>query len=438
MVVGVSGFIGRSLFSALKNAGYKVYGCSRSQLANMHCVECDFSSDEKYLTKEKQTQQWRLLLQGMDVVINAVGIYKESADQKFSQVHDAGPRLLFDVCLEADIKVIQVSAIGADQENPVSEFLKSKRRADQYLKSLDVSSAVIYPGIVLGEGGKTTRQLSMLARLSFAFIPFAKNTNIPLISIHQFSGIVVNIVKNWRKKPSSESDSHSVVKFALAHPESMEELLVNLNMWMMPDTDKPTKRPRFIYVPPIWMTWLFLICPRLSIGAFNKQSVDMLMSHTQQVKHKEYSSGFLDKTASSDLLHNKAAGRYVREQNLSILYYVNLITLALIWIISGMSSMLNMDVSRELVSHVGLGHKLGDGLIYTGAIIDIVLGLMLFIPTLRIKAVYTQIMMMVVYSLVITFTMPIYWLHPFAPVVKNFAMMVLLAYILVQKREVYV
>lgn len=407
LIVGASGFIGQHLYNALNQQGHHVIGCSRNEVVNINWQKLDFNQSE---------HDWQQQLQAIDLVINAAGIYQQSTSQSFSYVHDEGPSILFKACKKLSVKVIQISAIGAELERPVTEFLTSKRNADQTLLENSVSNVVLYPGIVLGEQGRSTQQLSLLAHLFCMPLVFGRNKELPLISIHQLNSYIIELINNW---PTSKQ---AVV--LVAKPETMEHLLNNLRQWM------GLGKGCFIFVPKPFIKLTFFLFPKLSIGAFNKKSIKMLSAYS----NKELSP-ITNETASDSLLKNTATTSFNKKIKLKILFYINLVTLSIIWVVSGLSSLLNIEQSRELISLISIKGNLGDTIIVTAAIGDIVLGVFLFFPQLRRWIIKIQISVIIIYSLIIAIFIPLFWLHPFAPIIKNAAMVILALYLLIEEKE---
>lgn len=418
LIVGVSGFIGQHIYHALSQDGHSLSGCSRHEVPDINWQKFNFKQDQK---------GWEQQLQNIDIVINAAGIYQQSnqliANQEgFSQAHDLGPKILFDACRNSNIKVLQISAIGAEQDNPVTEFLQSKRNADQYLLAHKLPNVVLYPGIVLGEQGKSTRQLSLLACLYCIPLVFGRQKELPLISIYQLTEFIKGVINNWPET--------SIAEVLIAKPETMENLLNNLRHWMN------LGKGYFIVVPRQLTNLAFCFFPKLSIGAFNKQSVAMLADYSNKTMPIRISA---QESASESLLTHRVTKRFKKDIRLKMLFYINLLVLGVIWIISGLSSIIKIDQSRELISLVGIKGNLGDAVIYTAALGDILLGLLLWAgiwyPRLRQWILYTQIGVMIIYSIIISIMIPILWLHPFAPIIKNLAMLVLAMYLLAEEKN---
>jgi len=406
LIIGVSGFIGSHIYQALSHHGHRLIGCSRYQVSGINWRACDFN---------QSAQDWERETEGIDIVINAAGIFHQTANQTFLHVHDVGPKRLFDVCRQKNIRVLQISAIGVEQEKPVTEFLRSKRFADQYLLESDQANIVLYPGIVIGEQGATTRQLAMFSRLWVIPMLFNRNDKLPLISIYQLCETVVELVNNW---PTSKQ---SIV--LLGKDESMQGLMNGLRQWM------GKGEGHYVYLPLKSTKWFFKLFPKVSFGSFTKESVDMLSAYSE----KQYIP-ITDESAVDSLRKYKPTDTFLKGLNFQLLFYINLILLGLIWIMSGLVSMINLEQSRELVGLVGIDSDLGDVFIFGGAVMDIALGVLMWFSRLRRWVIYLQIIVMVVYSIIISIFLPVYWLHPFAPVIKNFAVLMMALYILTEEK----
>lgn len=406
LVVGVSGFIGRYIYNVLCQKGYQVTGCSRHVVPHTNWKKFDFSQGQEF---------WERQLRNVDVVINAAGIYKQTLLQRFSTVHDIGPKKLFAACNRLDINVIQISALGAEQENPQTEFLQSKRNADQYLLQQDRPHVVLYPGIVLGEQGRSTRQLSLLSRLYCIPLMFGKERELPLISIQQLTEQVISIIDDWPDKKQT--------KVLLAKPETITHLLINLHRWLA------LGKVCIVSMPESVTRFIFRLFPGFSLGTFNKQSFDLLTAYSSH-SYTAISS----ELASDSLLKNPASSKFKNELQMEMLFYINLFVLGFIWVFSGVVSLINIEQSRELIGLMGINGVAADVIISLAAGMDILLGVLLLIARIRPWIIYSQIAVIILYSLIISIYLPMYWLHPFAPIVKNLALLMLAWTLLVQQR----
>lgn len=151
LLTGASGFIGRNIAAALVAAGHRVRPAARSN-----------GIDFRHLLTPAD---WLPHLQGIDAVINCVGIIGETATQKFGPLHVQAPSALFRACASVKLRrVIQISALGSDG-TAFSAYHLSKRAADDCLRSLDVDWFVLRPSLIYGRGGKSAELFLRLSAL---------------------------------------------------------------------------------------------------------------------------------------------------------------------------------------------------------------------------------------------------------------------------------
>src|SRR5689334_10603557 len=107
LLTGASGFIGLHLLDALHRAGHVVIAAGRHEVAGTRTIRADFARDT-------DAAAWIPRLKDVEVVINSVGILRETPQQSFELTHTHAPIALFDACAQAGVKrVIQISALGA-------------------------------------------------------------------------------------------------------------------------------------------------------------------------------------------------------------------------------------------------------------------------------------------------------------------------------------
>src|SRR4051812_12127761 len=100
LLTGASGFIGQHLASALSNSGHAVVCAGRRHPdVDTRCesyVDADFARDA-------EVAAWLPKLQGMEAVINSVGILREHGSQTFMALHVQAPCALFEACVIAGV-----------------------------------------------------------------------------------------------------------------------------------------------------------------------------------------------------------------------------------------------------------------------------------------------------------------------------------------------
>lgn len=177
LLTGANGFIGRNIATALAAAGHQVISASRRNGIN-YC-------------RMLSPADWLPHLQGIDALINCVGIIGERGSQQFSSLHTEAPSAMFLACVRAGIRrVVQISALGAD-ETAFSAYHLSKRAADDCLRSLDLDWFVLRPSLIYGRGGKSASLFMRLARLPL--IPVIGDGHQALQPVH-ISDVVATVM----------------------------------------------------------------------------------------------------------------------------------------------------------------------------------------------------------------------------------------------------
>ncbi|MBC3862096.1 complex I NDUFA9 subunit family protein [Undibacterium jejuense] len=188
LLTGASGFLGSHICDELFSAGHTVKPISRRTGSNF----CDMLVPS----------DWFRHLDGIDAVINAVGIIGETRTQRFEAIHALAPTALFKACQEAGIRrVIQISAIGTEV-GAFSQYHRSKLKADQFLRSLDLDWLILRPGLVCGNGGSSTSLLMRLASSNVIPVINRGHQLLQPIYIADLASVVVNALLNCEIKQS--------------------------------------------------------------------------------------------------------------------------------------------------------------------------------------------------------------------------------------------
>lgn len=380
LILGATGFIGKALFNALISE-HEIYVASRSPILGYDKYrKIDF--DDSINISE--------LLQDIEMVINTIGI----ASGDFTRIQTDIPIKIFQECKKKDIKIINISAIGAEKEKPLTNFLVSKKITDEFILN-KTSGIVIYPGIVLGENSQSSELFKELSELPI--VPLIGNKKIPFVHIIQ----LVEVIKETIHKYEFSSKQ----KIVIAEPQTLKEIFIALNNKSITTINVSTKLVSFI----------FKVLPNLRLGVFDKNMYTLF----QEINSLDYKPSFKEK-ASNYLIYNK-----INPSNHLLKLYIAL-SISFIWIWSGMVSLYSWQESKNLMQAIGITNQLSPISIIIGSIVDIVLGIGIFINSYRSFILKLQIFFIVIYSLILTFFAHEFWLHPFGPVAKNIPLIVLI------------
>jgi NADH dehydrogenase len=173
LVLGGAGFLGRHVVAALAARGHDVAIGSRDRrrvariatLLNMH-------AQFRQVRFERLTAAgcWDPALDGIDVVVNCVGILRERGAATYERIHHLAPAALARDCARLHVRLIHVSALGLHNAAR-SGFIGSKLRGEQAIKDSGARFTIVRPSLLDGEGGYGARWLRALARLPVHCVP---------------------------------------------------------------------------------------------------------------------------------------------------------------------------------------------------------------------------------------------------------------------------
>lgn len=381
-ILGSTGFIGNAIFHSLVSEHDVIIG-SRTPI--------DGYEKWKYIDFSKENN-WDEILVDIDFVINAIGIIEGD----FEQIQIKSPIQLFEACVKKGIRIINISAIGAEKENPHIPFLKTKKIADDYLLSYK-NSKIIYPGIVLGKGGQSTKFFAEIAQLPI--IPLLDCKSPPTIHITQLTKLIKNVVGNFESYPKQI--------FAISKPESLESILTAIR----------GNNGVFLKFPSFLINLFFSIFPKVTIGIFNKNMMNMLSSISAD-DYKPICEEASLKINSVDL---------IKSNYLPMIFALG--TLSFIWIWSGISSIISWDLSYGFMKEIGVNNQYSILFIYLGSIADIILGLAIFWKKKLKQVLVVQIIFIAIYTIILSLLAPHYWIHPFGVLTKNISIIALSIYL---------
>ncbi|MBI5940167.1 MAG: SDR family oxidoreductase [Caulobacterales bacterium] len=151
LVLGASGFIGSHVAAALMAAGHQVRAGARRpetarRLAPGHdWVRADFGD-------LAAAADWTPLLAGTDAVVNCVGVLQDGAGDSVKAAHETGPRALIVACQEQGVsRLIHLSAVGADL-GAAPAYARSKQATEVMLANSSLDWVVLRPSLVLARG----------------------------------------------------------------------------------------------------------------------------------------------------------------------------------------------------------------------------------------------------------------------------------------------
>ncbi|MGN2246069.1 SDR family oxidoreductase [Frateuria sp. GZRR35] len=418
LVLGADGLIGRAVCDALQAAGHRpVRGVRHRQGsggAGVGHVEADFAHDT-------HQADWLPRLQGIDAVVNAVGIFAEHGAQTFRRIHTQTPRALFAACRAAGItRAVQISALGAD-EHATSRFHRSKRAGDAALHAMVPTGTALQPSLVFGSTGASSRMLMLLSWLPLAVLPGSGRQRIQPIHVDDVAALTVRLLEDDARPPSLAA----VGPQALSLARYLSVLRRALG----------GGRLRVLGIPTTWLARVGRLgghwVDREALAMLDRGNTANAASATHWLGHPPRPPRlFLSRAEAADM-------RVLLAWRVWAL--VGRVAVALVWLVTALLSLGVYPVagSFDLLAHVGLHGPMASAALYGGALLDLVLGiatLALHGRALRITYL-AQVALILSYTAIITIALPAFWLHPFGPILKNLPMLALIGALYATERR---
>lgn len=408
LVTGTTGFIGKHITSKLLDEGHDVIACVRNPREAINLWP-DIKTIETDFTKDHAISTWSARLQQIDVVINTVGIIHETRTQKFNALHNQTPCALFKACSEADVKkVVQISALGAD-DTAFSQYHLSKKKADQCLMEQSTDWTILMPSIVYGPGAKSMTFFKALASLPVIPLVDDGSQKIQPVHINDMVRVVQEVI---------HSDKHSNCRIEVVGPEpiTMKRLYTTLNQWL------GIGKLKFLPVPYKLSLQLARLGGFIGNTPMNPEAVQMLQKgNTADIAPLVDRFGFIPKSLEDSLTELPAQQSDRWHASLFFLKPLLRISIAFLWIVTGIISafIFPVEQSYEMLAKAGITGVWAPTMLFGAAITDLLLGIATF-KSYRLRTVgWLQISIMLLYTVIISFSQPEQWMHPFGPVTKN-------------------
>lgn len=408
-ITGATGFIGQRLADALVRDGHEVVCAVRDPQhrhdARFHYVVVDFTLDV-------DAADWLARLSGIDVVINAVGILREHGSQTFAAIHSRTPRALFTACMQAGVKrVVQISALGAD-EDAVSNYHLSKKEADDYLAGLPLQSVIVQPSLIYGPGGTSARLFTTLASLPLIMLPGQGRQQVQPVHIDDLVAAVRSLV---------ECDIPPATRLPVVGPEpiTMRVFIAALREAMGAGS------ARFLPIP-IGLVRIAAKAGKLLPGALlDPETLAMLeRGNTGDAGPLTALLGRPPRGVRQFIAPSEAA---TLRQQAKLIWLLPMLRLciALVWIITGIVSLglYPVEESYALLARTGITGWLAPVALYGAALLDFCFGIATLLLPRRRWLWIAQLAVIGFYTVIISFSLPEFWLHPYGPLSKNLPML---------------
>jgi uncharacterized protein YbjT (DUF2867 family) len=412
LVTGGHGLIGAPILARLHRDGHELIGAGRRideaarRFSYARWVAADFAA----LTT---ADAWRPLLDGIDAVVNCVGVLQDSFRDDTRAVHVTATCALFQACARAGIRpVVHVSAMGVAREGPTA-FARTKAEADEFLARLDLDWVILRPALVLAPavyGG--TAMLRALAALPGAVLLAGPERQVHVVSVDDVAETVARCLK-----PAAPAR----VIWELGHPHvhALGDIVKALRRWQ-------GHAPARVFALPKFAEEMVAIAADL-VGRLGWRSPARTTAMTQLAAGVVgdptpwMTATGITPQSLEDILAARPAN--VQDRWFARLYLLKPFAiggLALFWLVSGLIDLVaGAPLAIALSAKMGLPAASAAAINAAGALMEIVLGLALCVRRSAGIALIGGIVVVAATELAATVLAPQQWMHQLGPFVTD-------------------
>ncbi|WP_428672240.1 SDR family oxidoreductase [Roseibium sp.] len=425
-VLGAYGFIGAACVRALREAGYRVtcigrsLECGRKAFPDLDWVQRDFA--------DTLAGDWKSLLGGMDVVVNASGALQDGARDNLAAIHETAVKRICEALEGTQVRFVQISAAGVSEDAPTN-FFRTKARGDATIMASRTDWIILRPVLVLGAdayGG--TALLRAGAAMPFAGLELFGNARIQTVHVDDVARAVVQAA-------SGDLGTRFVADLTEDGSRSFSELVCRFRSWL----GYPDWRAR-IAVPEFaisllrkgadalgWLGW------RSPLRTNALKSLDSGITGDPEGWRQR--GGIPLKSLEQTLAVLPATAQERAFARLYLLLPLAIGCLSLFWTLSGLIGVFSYRDAMAVLTGSGVSQPMAAAAVFGGAVADLTLGIAVLFRRWCRRASIGMILVALAYLTGGTLLTPHLWADPLGPLVKVLPSLVLAALVVLVLEE---
>lgn len=206
LVLGGTGFIGRHVVASALRGGHGVVLGTRAPERAARKVPQFIGRCTLQQVRIEQllsAADWAPLLEGIDIVINCVGILRQRWQETYERVHHLAPAALAQACAVRGLRLVHVSALGLHAKAR-SGFLRSKFNGEAAIRASGADWSLVRPSLLDGEGGYGAWWLRRVAAWPVHFVPVSARGRIAVLDVGDLGDAIVTLGQrsgagDWRE-----------------------------------------------------------------------------------------------------------------------------------------------------------------------------------------------------------------------------------------------
>ena len=165
-VFGGSGFLGRYVVRALAKRGHRIRVASRRPDLAYH-LQTAGNMGQVMPIQANLRYPWSIdrAVEGVDHVVNLVGILTEAGRQSFTALQAEGARAVAEAAARTGAGMTQMSAIGADAAS-LSGYARTKAEGERFVLAARPDAVILRPSIVFGPEDQFFNRFADMARMA--------------------------------------------------------------------------------------------------------------------------------------------------------------------------------------------------------------------------------------------------------------------------------
>jgi uncharacterized protein YbjT (DUF2867 family) len=410
LVLGAYGLIGAGIVRHLTQTGVKVTGLGRDANTALRVLP-DLPWMFADLRRLTEPTAWQPILTETDTVVNAAGALQDGPEDDLETLHHNMVAALAIACRDANIRLIQISAVGATLDAD-TDFLASKARGDAAIRKVGGHFHIFRPGLVLGPtafgGSAFLRMLASVPVIQPLALPDAQVQTVALADVARAVAAAVE-----GKVPDRfEAD------LVEPSPHRLQDVIRQLRKWLefKPARAQITLSPLLVRVVSkvadglAWLGWR---------SPLRRTAIRVLTTGVLGDPAPWNRLGHGEMSALSVTLNAKPANGEDRlSARMSLLMPFAIGSLALFWGLSGAIGLTQMTPAARVLELAGWSHGLAVAAVAFWSIVDLALAAAVVIRPTAKPACWAMIVVSVFYLAASTIVTPDLWLDPLGPLVK--------------------
>jgi uncharacterized membrane protein YphA (DoxX/SURF4 family) len=279
---------------------------------------------------------------------------------------------------------------------------------------LPIEWVILKPSLVYGSGGTSAKLFTLLATLPFVPVPssLAHPNGLLVQPIH-----LDDVIEAIAAVIDTAVPLHDSIELVGPAPTTFECFLFTLRRALN------VAGTQAIGIPISMMTIAARIAALSSRSLLDPETLNMLLvGNTGDASTVTRILGRSPRGPES-FIRDATAERILAKLQwlLPLMRY----SIGIVWIVTGIISIFVFPVadSYQLLARAGVPASLSAAALYSAAVLDIALGIATFVVVKRRWVWWSQILTILIFTIIISIGLPEYWAHPYGPLLKNIPML---------------